>query len=111
MEKNMEETIKVLQQSKEGVLVLSEMSGKIKSDGLNDPLDITTKEQEKKLEFLTQQIAQIKSSENFIARVDSLRDETQVKVDKCKKELKIQQKEVNDQLDGEGAARQVNNGE
>ena len=111
IEKNQEEKIKLLQQSitktKEGVLLLSEMPGKIKSDGMDDPLEITTKEQEKKMELLSQQIVQIEESENLIARVGSLRDETQVKVDECKKELAKQQKEVNDQLDGEGAARQV----
>ena len=108
IEKNQEEKIKLLQQSitqtKEGVLLLSAMPGKIKSD---DPLEITTKEQEKKMELFTQQIAQIEEAENLIATVDSLHDETQVKVDECKKELAKQQNEVNDQLDGEGAARQV----
>ena len=111
IEKNQEETIKLLQQSitqtKEGVLLLSEMPGKIKSDGMDDPLEITTKEQKKKMELLTQQIAQIEESENLIARVGSSRDETQVNVDECKKELAKQQKEMNDQFDGEGAARQV----
>ena len=96
IEKNQEETIKLLQQNitltKEGVLLLSEMPGKIKSDGMDDPLEITTKEQEKKMELLTQQIAQVEESENLIARVDSLRNETEVKVDECKKELAKQQK-------------------
>ena len=111
IEKNQEEKIKLLQQSitqtKEGVLLLSAIPGKIKSDGMDDPLEITTKGQEKKMELFTQQIAQIDEAENLIATVDSLRDETQVKVDECKKELAKQQNEVNDHLDGEGAARQV----
>ena len=75
IEKNQEEIIKLIQQSitqtKEDVLLLSEMPGKIKSiDGMDDPLEIMTKEQEKKMELLTQQIAQIEESENLIATVD-----------------------------------------
>ena len=111
IEKNQEEKIKLFQQSitktKEGVLLLSEMPGKIKSDGMDDPLEITTKEQEKKRELFTQQFAQIEEAENLIATVDSLRDETQVKVDECKIELAKQRNEMNVHFDGEGTARQV----
>ena len=115
MAKKQDETIIDLQQkiaqTKEGVLLFNELRGKLKSDSMIDFLNVVTKEQEEKIELLTQQIVQTKEyyarAENMIVRVDSLCDEFQLMVGECKKELTKQRNEMNDQLDGEGAARQV----
>ena len=101
MAKKHEEIIVVLQQknaqTKESVLVLSGMHGKLKSDGIDEQLELMMKERLEKIELLTQHIVQIKEdyakSRNLIARVDSLWNEFQFKVDECRKEL-IKQRKV-----------------
>ena len=115
MAKKQEDAIIFLQkktvQTKEGVLLLNEMHGKLKSDGLDGLSEIMTKELQEKIALRTQQIVQIKEdyvkAKKILARVDSIRDDFQFKVNECKKELIKQQKEVNEQLDREGATRKV----
>ena len=101
MAEKQEEAITFMQQklarTKKGVLCLNEMHDEPpKIAGVNDYVDNMKKEEEAKIEPLTQQIVQINEDyvkvKNLIARVDSLRDKFQFKVDECKKELKKQRK-------------------
>ena len=91
MEKNQEETIIVLKQkcaqTEEDAFLLYKMCANLKSAGLGDLVVIMAKEQQENIELIEQEIVQIQETENMIDRVYSLRDEFQVKVAECIKEL------------------------